>query len=104
MTDATATGKPAKMAQTRTFRLGQGWFAFLLIAPAMIFIAVIVAWPLFETFRLSFTDARLGGENYVGLANYSKLAGTAASSWCWGLSGRFCLTRRCRARRFSGCW
>lgn len=61
-------------SQTRPARLSQGMFAWLLIAPAMLFIAVIVAWPLVETFRLSFTDARLGGENYVGLENYQDLA------------------------------
>ena len=48
-------------------------FAWLLILPAAIFIAVIVAWPLVETVRLSFTDARLGGENYVGVENYQDL-------------------------------
>ena len=35
---------------------------------------VIVAWPLAETFRLSFTDARLGGETYIGFENYVDLA------------------------------
>ncbi|MBO6852265.1 MAG: sugar ABC transporter permease [Marivivens sp.] len=54
--------------------LPEAWFAWALITPAVIFIGVIVAWPLFETFRLSFTDARLGGENYVGLENYAELA------------------------------
>lgn len=53
--------------------LPEGVFAWLLIAPAMLFIGVIVAWPLVETFRLSFTDASLGGENYVGWANYAQL-------------------------------
>lgn len=51
-------------------------FAWLLITPAIIFIGVIVAWPLVETFRLSFTDAGLGGENFVGLENYTDLAGS----------------------------
>ena len=53
--------------------LGEGWFAWVLIAPAVAFTAVIVAWPLLETIRLSFTDADTGGENWVGLANYEKL-------------------------------
>ena len=44
-------------------------FAWALIAPAMLFILVIVVWPLVETIRLSFTDATLGGENFVGVAN-----------------------------------
>lgn len=54
--------------------LPEGLFAWLLIGPAMLFIVIIVAWPLAETVRLSFTDANLGGESYVGLANYEKLA------------------------------
>lgn len=48
-------------------------FAWLLVAPAMIFILVIVAWPLAETIRLSFMEAGLGGEEYVGLRNYEEL-------------------------------
>ena len=53
--------------------LSEGWFAWVLIAPAVAFTAVIVAWPLLETIRLSFTDADMGGESWVGLANYQKL-------------------------------
>jgi multiple sugar transport system permease protein len=56
-------------------QLSEPAFAWMLIAPALLFILVIVAWPLAETLRLSFTDARLGGENYVGLANYRDLFG-----------------------------
>jgi multiple sugar transport system permease protein len=48
-------------------------FAWLLISPALLFILVIVVWPLVETIRLSFTDATLGGENWVGVANYAAL-------------------------------
>ena len=32
-----------------------------------------MTWPLVETFRLSFTDANLGGETYVGWDNYANL-------------------------------
>jgi multiple sugar transport system permease protein len=53
--------------------LSESWFAWLLIAPALIFIGVIVAWPLLETIRLSFTDADLGSEHWIGTANYEKL-------------------------------
>ena len=56
--------------------LSESWFAWVLIAPAVAFTAVIVAWPLLETIRLSFTDANLGGENWVGTANYQKLLGS----------------------------
>ncbi len=60
-----------KPARKRT--MPESVFGWLLIGPAMIFIAVIVAWPLAETIRLSFTDASLGGETYVGFANYQEL-------------------------------
>ncbi len=48
-------------------------FAWLLITPALIFILLIVAWPLAETVRLSFMKATLGGEQYIGLKNYNDL-------------------------------
>ena len=53
--------------------LPEAWFAWALIAPALAFIAVFVAWPLLETIRLSFTDADMGGESWVGLTNCAKL-------------------------------
>ncbi|MEJ6391990.1 sugar ABC transporter permease [Gymnodinialimonas sp. 2305UL16-5] len=47
-------------------------FPFLLLVPALVIILIIVAWPLIETFRLSFTNASLrprvrnvGFENYI---------------------------------------
>ena len=49
------------------------FFPYFLLAPAVFFILVIVGWPLVETFRLSLTDARLGGENFVGFENYQDL-------------------------------
>lgn len=66
MTTARSSGQNRK--------LSQGTFAWLLIAPAALFILVIVAWPLVETFRLSFTNTRLGGGEYVGFENYTDLA------------------------------
>ena len=62
------TSKPRRKA------LPEAVFGWLLVGPAMLFIAVIVAWPLAETIRLSFMEAGLGGEEYVGLANYQDLA------------------------------
>lgn len=49
------------------------FFAWALIAPAAAYMCLIVAWPLMETFRLSFTNAGIGSEEYVGWANYEKL-------------------------------
>ena len=57
--------------------LSETWFAWVLIAPALLFIGVIVAWPLLETIRLSFTDASLAGETFVGLKNYADLMNSA---------------------------
>jgi multiple sugar transport system permease protein len=71
MADVVSTAAPA--APRRPVRLTEGWFAWALITPALIFIGLIVAWPLAETLRLSFTDADLGGESYIGWANYIDL-------------------------------
>ncbi len=70
--DMPAPGGTPALLKARGFTDGQ--FAWLLIAPAMLFICVIVVWPLVETFRLSVTDANLGGESYVGLENFRDLA------------------------------
>ena len=70
MTDTTA---PAQLKATNAKRLSDRAFAALLILPAALFIGVIIAWPLVETVRLSFTNARLGGEEYVGFENYIDL-------------------------------
>lgn len=49
-------------------------FAWALLAPAILYVLIIVAWPLIETFRLSFTDASLRKVvNYVGWRNYEKI-------------------------------
>lgn len=65
-------GSEAKAASAPR-ALPEAWFAWMLILPALAFIAVIVAWPLVETVRLSFTDARINSEAYVGLENYREL-------------------------------
>ena len=74
MFDAAPTVVVARQARRG---LSDSWFAWVMIAPAMIFIGIIVASPLLETIRLSFTDADLGSENWVGTANYEKLFASA---------------------------
>ncbi|MFD1911136.1 carbohydrate ABC transporter permease [Halodurantibacterium flavum] len=50
------------------------FFAWTLLAPAILYVLVIVAWPLVETFRLSFTNASLRRtSDYVGWANYERI-------------------------------
>jgi multiple sugar transport system permease protein len=72
MTMVVETAAPERMQRRE---MSERSFAWLLIAPALLFIVVIVVWPLIETIRLSFTDATLGGENWVGLQNYAALFG-----------------------------
>jgi len=49
------------------------FLAYALIAPAAIYILLIVAYPIIETIRLSFTNSSLAGEDYVGFQNYEKM-------------------------------
>ncbi|MVA78440.1 ABC transporter permease subunit [Agrobacterium vitis] len=50
------------------------FFAWCLLLPAAIYIAIIVAYPLVDTFILSFTDASLKRvTNWVGWENYNKI-------------------------------
>lgn len=80
---------PGARGPGRRRRLSDAGFAWALVAPAMIYIAAVVAWPLFEVVRLSFTDADLGGERYVGIANYAELresqrfSGIAVRTFYW---------------------
>ena len=81
------TAAPERMQRSQ---LSDRAFAWLLISPAIVFIGLIVVWPLIETIRLSFADATLGGENWVGVQNYVALFADP----------KFC--RRSGAR-FTGC-
>ncbi|MDV7141444.1 sugar ABC transporter permease [Tropicimonas sp. TH_r6] len=49
-------------------------FPYLLLIPAFLLVVTIVAWPLLETFRLSFTNASMRPTwNYVGFENYVEI-------------------------------
>ena len=49
-------------------------FAWILLIPAVLYVAAIVAYPLVDTFILSFTDASLRRTTeWVGWANYEKI-------------------------------
>lgn len=71
----TATRKPERSR----FAKQQERLAYMLLAPTLLLILVVAAWPLYQAVRLSFTDERLGkpgqGE-YVGLENYADLLGS----------------------------
>ena len=72
---ARAIGKPGlAMPRNRTFRWHEVRAAYLLIAPVLILFSLSVAWPLFDTIRLSFFDIHgLGTARFVGFGNYVQL-------------------------------
>ncbi|MBN7758031.1 sugar ABC transporter permease [Nitratireductor aquimarinus] len=49
--------------------------AWLMMLPLLVVMTAIVGWPLLDTLRLSFTDARLVGTggDWVGLDNYARM-------------------------------
>ncbi len=67
-------------AAPRSKRKGR-FKAYFFVAPAAIYLLVLMAYPLFEGLRLSFTDTNLlnprGGE-YIGTENYSELFSDSA--------------------------
>jgi multiple sugar transport system permease protein len=56
---------------------------YLFIAPAFLFLALVVAIPIFTTFELSFQelDVRTKTSEFVGWANYLKLTGDRLFWW-----------------------
>lgn len=54
-------------------KTGRDPFPYLLLVPAVLLVGLIAAWPIIETFRLSFTDASMRPtQEYVGMENYTK--------------------------------
>lgn len=77
LVDVTRTAGETRASEVvRRKVIPESLFAWALVGPAMLFIGIIVAWPLAETIRLSFMEAGLGGEKYIGLENYQDLVGS----------------------------
>ncbi|AGA10963.1 sugar ABC transporter permease [Sinorhizobium meliloti] len=59
---------------TGTWISTRGW---LLMLPLLVVMTAVIGWPLVDTVRLSFTDAKLVGTEggFVGTANYIKMLG-----------------------------
>jgi alpha-glucoside transport system permease protein len=72
-----ATGRPGAPAPGRTSRSGHAprregrTIGIIFLAPALAVLAVLVAWPIVQTFWYSFHDAN--GQKYVGLHNYTSM-------------------------------
>ncbi len=50
--------------------------AWMMVAPSLLVVALIAIYPLIQTFRLSFTNARFGSstaDKYIGWKNYTRL-------------------------------
>jgi len=57
--------------------LGSGIFPYFLVAPTIIIIALVAAYPIIDSVRLSFLNNPLipSGSNFVGLRNYIQVIG-----------------------------
>jgi multiple sugar transport system permease protein len=72
MTSTTTTAAGRKRPSRRGGRLGgEARWAFLLIAPTGIGLAVFTIWPAIQTFGYSFTKwGAFGGHTWIGIDNY----------------------------------
>jgi trehalose/maltose transport system permease protein len=80
---ASVPAAPAKASQakfrdvpTSSWARARERLAWLLVFPSVLIVAVVAIYPLFESVRLSFTNARLGSSRaveYVGFRNYQRL-------------------------------
>jgi len=83
MSQAVATKPNVPIVPGRSVDLPQsGWnkarerLAWILVAPSILVVVLVALYPLFQSFRLSFTNARFGSprpEQYVGFDNYVRL-------------------------------
>ena len=70
----TGRGSASRYEQTVAY-LKRNYRAYLLIAPAALFLLAVVGYPILETFRLSLYQAPESStiETYVGLQNYRRI-------------------------------
>lgn len=83
MSQAVATKQNVPVVPGRSVDLPRsGWakarerLAWLLVTPSILVVVLVALYPLFQSFRLSFTNARFGSarpEQYVGFDNYVRL-------------------------------
>jgi multiple sugar transport system permease protein len=65
---------PAPLGGRPRSRRGKARIALAFLLPSLVILTLFVGWPMVSALRLSFTDASgLGGENWVGLANYIRI-------------------------------
>jgi N,N'-diacetylchitobiose transport system permease protein len=84
-TSATPSGPLERRRVPRRRRLQRGAAPWLLLAPGLITLAILLLWPLARVLNLSLQDYRLrnlirGDSNYTGLQNYTDILG---DSFLW---------------------
>ena len=75
---ATATQAKFRDAPRSSWARARERLAWLLVFPSVLVVAVVAIYPLFESVRLSFTNARLGSSR-----GRSSTSGSAITSGCW---------------------
>jgi N,N'-diacetylchitobiose transport system permease protein len=83
---AHATGTLARRRVPVRRRLQRGSAPWLLLAPGLVTLAVLLLWPLVRVLNLSLQDYRLrnlirGDSNYTGLTNYTEIL---SDPFLWG--------------------
>src|SRR5579872_2646794 len=69
-----------KLTLRQRLDLGNGMFPYFLVAPVIIIIALVAAYPIIDSVRLSLLDNPLipSGSTFVGLRNYIQIIGDPA--------------------------
>ena len=86
----TAQSTPAaRRAVTRSRRSGRSWAGWAFVAPFMaVFLFALVAPILYSIYLSLFQDRLIGGNSFVGFANY---AAVVSDPQFWSALGRVCL-------------
>lgn len=86
MTTVSATGRsrtagvsrPGTVRRRRSPTRDSGWWATLMLFPAVVGLGVFEIWPTIQTIYYSFTSwGAFGGHTFSGLTNYTELVGDA---------------------------
>ncbi len=73
---ATETAKPVRDVPQTGWGRARERLAWMMVLPSVLIVAVVAFYPLFQSFRLSFTNARLASSRpveWIGLQNYEFL-------------------------------
>ena len=77
-----------KLTLRQRLDMGNGMFPYYLVAPTIVIIALVAAYPIIDSIRLSFLDNPLlpSGSTFVGLRNYLQVIGDPAFQHSLGIT------------------